>query len=1080
RLAWQWATTHGHLAELEQALYAWWQFCQFQGLEAEGRQSVAAAIAGIRARLAEDDATALLGQRLLARLLAIHANFLYVNGRNEEMAAQAREAIELGRASGEVAGETFGTFVLGRAAQEAGELAEATALWQQTIKLVHRYQPTHPESELLHDVHWMALNALRINAIRFGDYAGSRAYLMQALQVCQALGKRQGELLSLSRLAQTNFLLYDFAAAETGWNATLDLARQLGYRRVEMLAQEGLGGVARLHGAYTTARRLLEQAVAIATELAAPYEEAAISATLIRLYAQLGDQAAAAQRYEQLTQILARVNLIKESQLYASLAAALKAHYAGDRQEALHYAEQANQLIGSDDILFRVADTALILGHARAAVGQWAAATAAFQQALAALEQFGKDTLAAEPQAGLAQIALSQGDQAGALTRIEIILPVLTEQSHAGYNNPYFIYLTCYRVLAASGDPRAATILHQGYDLLHQDAAALDDESRQRFLTGVTIHRDLVVAYEGMKRTGAGKIRDTRHETGGGFASPAPVSLSPLSFSPTSPSAIRDWAEMPVVDFFVERTAEMAQVTAWLTPAAGSGALAQLISILGMGGMGKTTLAAAVTKTVAPGFAVVIWRSLLNAPPLNELLRNWLQLLSRQTLTALPDSLDEQLRLLLNYLQQERCLLVLDNVESIFAADPPGEQPQSRAGVTRAGYEGYDQLFQQLANSDHQSSLLLTSREQPYALLRAGRQAQMTGRIQVLSLAGLDQQAGYTLLQRNGLHASAAETAQLIENYSGNPLALQIVAATIADFFGGDVAAFQQEEGQIFDGLRLVLEQQFARLSPLEREILVWLAIEREPITVPILRSNFVQPVATAPLLEALQALQNRSLLEKHDTGFTLQNVIIEYTTEYLVKQICREIADDGVAEWQEDQTEMGTHHPLISSFLNRFALLKAQSKEYMRQGQERLILQPVAAHLRRRWDQRTVRMQAQQMLNDLRTNGVRHGYAAGNLLNLLIHLGVDLNGYDFSGLSVWQADLRRNTAQNVNLTQTDLSYSAFTQTFSRIESVAISPDDQLLAAAGDGGAIRLFRLPNGEPHHLLTGHTNTITSVAF
>ncbi|MCB0189622.1 MAG: WD40 repeat domain-containing protein, partial [Caldilineaceae bacterium] len=241
-----------------------------------------------------------------------------------------------------------------------------------------------------------------------------------------------------------------------------------------------------------------------------------------------------------------------------------------------------------------------------------------------------------------------------------------------------------------------------------------------------------------------------------------------------------------------------------------------------------------------------------------------------------------------------------------------------------------------------------------------------------------------------------------------------------------------------------------------------------------------IEPVSTRELLEALQALQNRSLLEKRDAGFTLQNVIIEYTTEYLVKQVCREIADDGVAEWQEDQTEMGTHHPLISSFLNRFALLKAQSKEYMRQGQERLILQPVAAHLRRRWDQRTLRIQAQQMLNDLRTNGVRHGYAAGNLLNLLIHLGVDLNGYDFSGLSVWQADLRRNTAQNVNLTQTDLSYSAFTQTFSRIESVAISPDDQLLAAAGDGGAIRLFRLPSGEPHQLLTGHTNTITSVAF
>lgn len=69
---------------------------------------------------------------------------------------------------------------------------------------------------------------------------------------------------------------------------------------------------------------------------------------------------------------------------------------------------------------------------------------------------------------------------------------------------------------------------------------------------------------------------------------------------------------------------------------------------------------------------------------------------------------------------------------------------------------------------------------------------------------------------------------------------------------------------------------------------------------------------------------------------------------------------------------------------------------------------------------------------------------------------------------------------QNVNLAQTDLAYSSFTQTFSRIESVAISPNGQLLAAAGDGGAIRLFRLPNGKRIDCLLGHTNTITSVAF
>jgi hypothetical protein len=79
---------------------------------------------------------------------------------------------------------------------------------------------------------------------------------------------------------------------------------------------------------------------------------------------------------------------------------------------------------------------------------------------------------------------------------------------------------------------------------------------------------------------------------------------------------------------------------------------------------------------------------------------------------------------LLTYLRQERCLLVLDNVESIFATDK-----SSRAGAMRPSYEGYEQLFQQLGSSDHQSCLLLTSREQPYALVRPGRQAQVTGSI---------------------------------------------------------------------------------------------------------------------------------------------------------------------------------------------------------------------------------------------------------------------------------------------------------------------------------------------------------------
>jgi len=135
----------------------------------------------------------------------------------------------------------------------------------------------------------------------------------------------------------------------------------------------------------------------------------------------------------------------------------------------------------------------------RTAVGQWESAQAAFHQALDAFQQVASahwaQALAAEPQAGLAQIALAQGDLAAAQAQVEVILPVLAAAPHAGYNDPFAIYLTCYQVLTAIGDSRATTLLQQGYTLLQQAAAALDDESRPRFLEAVPSHYALVTAY---------------------------------------------------------------------------------------------------------------------------------------------------------------------------------------------------------------------------------------------------------------------------------------------------------------------------------------------------------------------------------------------------------------------------------------------------------------------------------------------------------------------------------------------------------------------------------------------------------
>ncbi|MBD2126541.1 hypothetical protein NDI39_05215 [Microcoleus sp. ZQ-A2] len=66
---------------------------------------------------------------------------------------------------------------------------------------------------------------------------------------------------------------------------------------------------------------------------------------------------------------------------------------------------------------------------------------------------------------------------------------------------------------------------------------------------------------------------------------------------------------------------------------------------------------------------------------------------------------------LLEYLRASRCLLVLDNAESILREGDACGGLRQRTGGYREGYEDYGQLFKTVAETLHKSTLILTSRE---------------------------------------------------------------------------------------------------------------------------------------------------------------------------------------------------------------------------------------------------------------------------------------------------------------------------------------------------------------------------------
>src|SRR6266567_6912818 len=275
-----------------------------------------------------------------------------------------------------------------------------------------------------------------------------------------------------------------------------------------------------------------------------------------------------------------------------------------------------------------------------------------------------------------------------------------------------------------------------------------------------------------------------------------PTSQQTIAVAQTLASPARegprvDWGDALAVTTFYGRAWELNLLTSWVLEER-----CRVVSVLGLGGIGKSALSTRMMHRVAEHFEVVIWRSLREAPTCEGLLGECLQVLVPQALRDVSMSLERRLGLLLESLRATRVLLVLDNLEALL------EEGQSM-GHMRAGYEGYAQLLRRIAGTEHQSCLLLTSREKPSDLVPLeGSRAP----VRVLRLGRLDTDACQQVLAEKEVAGSVADHTRLIEAYEGNPLALKIVAQTIVDLFDGQIAPFLEQGEVVFGGVRELLD----------------------------------------------------------------------------------------------------------------------------------------------------------------------------------------------------------------------------------------------------------------------------------
>jgi predicted ATPase/class 3 adenylate cyclase len=332
-------------------------------------------------------------------------------------------------------------------------------------------------------------------ALLTGDFRAMERTAREACTLAERTGDGLLTLRSQHRLSQALLYLNDYAACNALAQQGLITARTLGAQQVECLFLNTLSVMLERQDEQMRSLDMDQQCLQIIRALGERQAEGLTLANLGEGWLKVGEHRQALHFLEDGLRLLRSVGDRRmESMVLSNLS--ILALRQGENAQALARAQAALDIaIAIEGAEFQVA-AGCALGQAELALGRTSAALKSFQRARTAAFAHA-DARLHDASAGIAQVALAQGDTQVAMQAIEALMEHLeTHVTLEGTESPRRILLTCHQVLLSARDLREAALLERAHRELQQRAATLSDPAlRQGFLNNIPEHREIVATW---------------------------------------------------------------------------------------------------------------------------------------------------------------------------------------------------------------------------------------------------------------------------------------------------------------------------------------------------------------------------------------------------------------------------------------------------------------------------------------------------------------------------------------------------------------------------------------------------------